>query len=136
MLQKAKPPTKGIIALALTTALALSVTTPSAAFAGTLFTYNGQGICAKYSINEGYVSSGSTCTVTHTQKRVYGGSSAMQVDMRRHEGLLWSTKAYRSFYNEVTGQKFSSWVPAGTYKLYFQTISGGNKFDISGSFAN
>lgn len=127
--------TRGVIALALSITLAMPMVTPVSAFAATLFTYNGQGICDKYSINQGTISSDRTCTVTHTQKRNYGGNSAMQVSMRRQEGLFWSTKASRSFSNDVTGQKFSSWLPAGTYKLYFKTVSGGNTFNISGSFA-
>lgn len=135
MSQKNKFTKRSVIALALTAALALPMMVPSAAFAGgTILTYKGWGICAKYSVNSGSISQDRTCTVTHTQKPNYGGDCAMQVDMRRQEGIFWSTKAYRSFSNQVTGQKFSSWIPAGTYKLYFQTVKGGNTFDINGQF--
>lgn len=73
--------TKGVTAI-LPIVLAASMLMPSTAFAGTLFTYNGTGICGKASINSATIDS-CTCTVTHTQTRNYGGSAALEVSMEK-----------------------------------------------------
>lgn len=135
MLKKQLSGRSKVAILALVVALALPMTLPSAAYAGTLFTYNGQRICGKASIKSATIK-GSTCTVTHTQTRNYASHATMRVQIQKKNGILWTTVAQRDYRNNVSAKKLSSWLNSGTYRLYFSTVSGSNTFNISGRFSN
>lgn len=123
------------LALSIVVAFALSISLAGIAEATTLFTYSGSGIQNKASVKTAYLSSGKTCSVNHTQSRVYAQSgTTMNVAIQKQSGVGWSTVSSRNYLNDVKNQVFSSYCSAGTYRLYFKSSDSRYPFNISGSF--
>lgn len=116
----------------LTVILLCSIST--LANAKTLFTYQGWRIWDKPSVKTAYISSGHNCTVKHTQTKNYGRNVQFSVLVQRNTGWKWKTVGQKTFFNNVTGSKFTTYCSKGTYRLYFSAPTADQSCDISGSF--
>lgn len=125
----------GVLSLALVLGM---MSVASTAFAETsLIEYSGTGIWDKASVNTADIYSTKTCSVRHTQRRTTGAEYGMTVSVQRSNGDFfdtYSTVGSRTFYNDVSGQTFSTSCSAGKYRLYFKTTLEHYSFNISGSF--
>lgn len=123
------------VVLALLLAFVLSLSFASVAEAGTLFTYSGKAMQNKASNSTATISSGKTCKVQHTQKRVYPQKgTTMKVSIQKKSGLGWTTVGSRSFVNDATKSTFSTYCSKGKYRLYFKSSNSAYKFNINGKF--
>lgn len=121
--------------LALLLAFTLSLSFASTAEAGTLFTYSGKAIQNKASNSTATISSGKTCKVQHSQKRMYPQKgTTMKVSIQKQSGLAWTTVGSKSFVNDISKSTFSTYCSKGKYRLYFKSSNSAYKFNINGKF--
>lgn len=102
--------------------------------ATTLFTYSGSGIWSKPSVSTAQLSSGRYCSVNHTQTRVYGRNAQLTVSVQRKDDWNWISVGQKTFYNDVSNSKFTTYCSSGTYRLYFSATSADQACNINGSF--
>lgn len=117
--------------------LTLSSALAVPAQAKVLFSYDGTGIWSRPSVRTAYVNN-KTCKVNHTQKRKITGNNYQQmtVYIQRDAGFgNWTNVGSKTFKNDATGS-FSTYCSTGTYRLYFYSGSGYNKFNIKGTFSS
>lgn len=103
--------------------------------AGTLMTYEGWGIRGKASIQSFSLSSDRNVTLTHTNSNFsYNayGEDVMDVTFQS-KGLIWSNTGYKVRTRGNGTSTYSTKLPAGTYRLYFNTAYQGAVADISGN---
>lgn len=104
--------------------------------AGLGFTYDGNYIIDKYSINSTSVADGATITVEHHQTRNYDANYNMTVYVVKKGTWGWTSIASRTFSQNASGTFTTSASVSGTYKLHFVSSAAvnGMGFKINGAF--
>lgn len=102
--------------------------------AGTLMTYQGWGIRGKASIQSFTLNSDRNVTLSHTNSNFsYNayGEDVMDVTFQS-KGLIWNNTGYKIRTRGNGTTTYSTKLPVGTYRLYFNTAYQGAVADISG----
>lgn len=105
---------------------------------GTLLTYQGWGIRGKESVQNFTINSDTYVTLTHTNSNfAYNGyGEDVMVITYQKKGFWWSNTEYSVTTRGNGSTTYSTTLPRGTYRLYFNTIYQGATADISGNVIN